>query len=187
MTASKKEIRKEMAAAFALIDKQEHEKTSQKLQERLFQSGLWKNAKTIAVYLSIGNEWDTRNIVEQAFIEGKKVAVPKTIPDTKELIFYEIKNFSQTVKGNFGLEEPNIEKTQPIDKDAIELLIVPGLVFTQDGYRVGFGGGYYDRYLTDFIHPTASLVYTMQLIDDFPIEPFDIPVNYLITEKGIIG
>lgn len=187
MTASKKEIRKEMIAAFAQIDKEKHGEISRQLQERLFQSGLWQNAETIAVYLSMGDEWDTRKIVEQAFLDGKKVSVPKTIPDTKELIFYELTSPTQTVQGNFGLEEPDVAITKPVDKDAIELLIVPGLAFTQNGYRVGFGGGYYDRYLTDFIHPTASLVYTNQFIDTFPIEPFDIPVNYLITEKGIIG
>lgn len=88
--------------------------------------------------------------------------------------------------GYFGLDEPDVKKTTPVKKDAIDLLIVPGLVFTKKGYRVGFGGGYYDRYLTDFTQPTVSLVHTKQFVEDFPIEPFDIPVQYLVTEKGII-
>lgn len=187
MVESKKTIRKAMITAFSQIDERERAEISQQLQEKLFQSNLWENAQTIGVYLSIGNEWDTRNIVKQALLEGKSVAAPKTIPDAKELIFYQIKDPSQTVQGNFGLEEPIVVERNFIEKDAIDLLIVPGLVFTKNGYRVGFGGGYYDRYLTDFIHTTASLVHTKQFIDTFPIEPFDIPVNYLITEKGILG
>lgn len=187
MTENKKEIRKAMMAAFKQIDEDERAEISKKLQQNLFQSELWENAKTIGVYLSVGTEWDTRNIVEQALLEGKRVTIPKTIPDSKELIFYQITNPSQTVPGGFGLEEPDIKVTKQVDKDAIDLLIVPGLVFTQNGYRVGFGGGYYDRYLANFIHMTASLVHTKQFVETFPIEPFDIPVNYLITEQGILG
>ncbi len=187
MPESKKRFREEMIAAFAQLDKEEHDDISRQLQRRLFQSGLWENAQTIAVYLSMGDEWDTRKIVEKAWSEGKRVVIPKTIPDTKEMIFYTLSDWSQTVKGPFNLEEPNIEKTAAVEKDEIELLIVPGLVFTKEGYRIGFGGGYYDRFLADFVYPTASLVHTNQLVDSFYIEPFDIPVNYLITEQGIIG
>lgn len=187
LTESKKSIRKAMIAAFAQISKRERKQISKQLQEELFKSDLWEKAETIGVYLSIGSEWDTRKIVEQALLEGKNVAVPKTVPDMKELIFYQITDPSQTMTGHFGLEEPIVEETTALDKDAIDLLIVPGLVFTREGYRIGFGGGYYDRYLTDFIHTTVSLVHTNQLIDTFEIEPFDIPVNYLITENGIMN
>lgn len=187
MTESKKSIRKAMTAAFKQMDEGERADISRQLQENLFQSELWENAETIGVYLSMGMEWDTHEVVAQAFLEDKHVTVPKTIPDSKELIFYRITDPSQTIKGNFGLEEPDIQVTTAKDKDAIDLLIVPGLVFTQNGYRVGFGGGYYDRYLANFVHTTASLVHTNQFVDTFPIEPFDIPINYLITEQGVIG
>lgn len=187
MPESKKQFRKQMVSAFAQISDEERREISEVLQTRLFASGLWENAETIAVYLSVGNEWDTRKIVEKAWADGKRVAVPKTIPDTKEMIFYALENWSQTVPAPFNLEEPNVEDTVPVTKDEIELMIVPGLVFTKEGYRIGFGGGYYDRYLAGFIHPTASLVHTNQLTESFYIEPFDIPVNYLITEQGIIG
>ena len=187
MPESKKRLREEMLSAFAQLSEKEHKYISKQLQQRLFQSGLWKNAETIAVYLSVRKEWDTRKIVEQAWADGKQVAIPKTIPDTKEMFFYGISDWSQTVKGPFQLEEPNIAETTVVEKEAIELMIVPGLAFTNEGYRIGFGGGYYDRFLADFIHPTASLVHTNQLTDSFYIEPFDIPVNYMITQQGIIG
>lgn len=188
MVESKSSIRKAMRTAFSKIDEKEHDDISDELQAVLFASDLWQKSKTIGLYLSVGKEWDTRNIVNRAFEEDKRVAVPKSIHDSKELIFYEITDWSQVIEnGYYGLDEPDVEQTHPLDKDDIDLLIVPGLVFTKNGYRVGFGGGYYDRFLTDFIHSTASLVHTKQIVESFPIESFDIPVNYLITEQGIIG
>jgi len=186
MTDNKERIRKAMIAARSEIEEAERMEISTQLQEQLYQTDLWKNAETIGVYLSVGKEWDTRDIVERALAQGKNIVVPKTIPDSKELVFYQLEDASQTVAGHFGLEEPDVDKTTPVNKNEIDLLIVPGLVFTRNGYRIGFGGGYYDRFLANFIHPTASLVHTNQLIDTFPIESFDIPVNYLITEKGLI-
>lgn len=175
-----------MLLSLSKMDKTERNEISDQIHQYLFQSDLWRDAQTIGVYLSVGDEWDTREIVKRAFEEGRDVVVPKTIPDTKELVFYRITDLSQTVRGHFNLEEPDMEVTEPIDKDDINLLIVPGLVFTENGYRIGFGGGYYDRFLTDFVHSTISILHSSQIVDTFAVEQFDIPVNYLITEKGII-
>lgn len=168
------------------LEEKERVKISKALQKRLFASDLWREAKTVGLYLSMTNEWDTYQIVEQAFKEGKNIAIPKTIDETRALIFYQIEDLTQTVIGNFGISEPDTQKAKEIDKNQIDLLLVPGLIFTRDGYRIGFGGGYYDRFLTDFVQPTVSLASTKQLVDDFPVEPFDIPVNYLLTEEGFV-
>lgn len=187
MVESKESIRKAMQAAFSQLDEKRHQDISKQLQTALFQTDLWKNAQTIGTYLSIEKEWDTRNIVGQALKEGKRVAVPKTIPDTKELVFYEMDEWADiNEKGYFGLDEPDVTRTRPVEKDALDLLIVPGLVFTTSGYRIGFGGGYYDRYLDDFIHPTVSLVHSKQFVESFPLEAHDIPVQYLVTEHGLL-
>ena len=175
-----------MLLSLSKLDETERIDVSNQIQKHLFESDLWKNAQTIGVHLSVGHEWDTREIVGRAFEEGRAVVIPKTIPDTRELEFYRITDFDQTVIGHFDLEEPDVEMTERVKKDDIDLLIVPGVAFTKNGYSIGVGGGYYDRFLTDFIHPTVSLLHTNQLVDTFPIEPFDIPVMYLITEEGII-
>lgn len=175
-----------MLLSLSKLDETERIDVSNQIQKHLFESDLWKNAQTIGVHLSVGHEWDTREIVGRAFEEGRAVVIPKTIPDKRELEFYRITDFDQTVIGHFDLEEPDVEMTERVKKDDIDLLIVPGVAFTKNGYRIGVGGGYYDRFLTDFIHPTVSLLHTNQLVDTFPIEPFDIPVMYLITEEGII-
>lgn len=187
MGKEKKVVRKTMLLSLSKIDERERNEISNQIQQHLFQSDLWRNAQTIGVYLSIGDEWDTREIVNRAFEEGRSVVIPKTIPDTKELVFYRISNLNQTVMGPFKLEEPDVEVTESVDKDDIDLLIVPGLAFTRDGYRIGFGGGYYDRFLADFVHPTVSILHSSQIVDTFSVEHFDIPVNYLVTEKGFIN
>lgn len=187
MGETKKSLREKMLSELAELSDKDRMNISKQLQEQLFQTDLWKNAETIGIYLSFGTEWDTRAIVKEAYESGKNVAIPKTIPQTKEMDFYVVTDESQVKKGHFDIEEPIVEKATYIDKDKIDLLIVPGLIFSKDGYRIGFGGGYYDRFLTDFIHPTVSLVSRKQLKENIPINEYDIPVHYIITEDEILS
>lgn len=186
MAEKKESMRKEMLETLANLDAEERAKISEQLATNLTKTDLWKNATRIGIYLSFGNEWETRKIIEKAWAEGKKIAIPKTIPKTKAMEFYQIDDYSQVQKGHFDIEEPLIEEAKFVEKDSINLLVVPGLVFSKDGYRIGFGGGYYDRFLTDFIHPTVSLVSEKQLRNSIPINQYDLPVHYLITEERII-
>src|SRR5699024_8900956 len=98
-----------------------------------------------------------------------------------------VTNFEQVRRGHFGMEEPVPEKTQKIEKQQIDLMIVPGLIYNESGYRIGFGGGYYDRFLSDFSHATLALLHSDQLVSSFPVEKFDIPVAFLVTEEGMIS
>src|SRR5690625_5859264 len=111
---------------------------------------------------------------------------PKTYPDERTLIFYKISSFEQIEKQHHGLQEPNPDKATAMQKSQIDLLIVPGLVFNKAGFRIGFGGGYYDRFLVDFPHETLSLLSQSQLINKIPVEHFDKPVEYLIVENKIM-
>ena len=186
MTESKATLRKSMMKKLAELREDERKEISRELALHFFETDLWKESETIGIYLSFGNEWNTQNIIEKAWQEGKEVVIPKTIPDVKEMNFYQIDSFSEVKEGHFGIQEPIIERTIYTDKHAIDLLVVPGLIFSKDGYRIGFGGGYYDRFLTDFIHPTISLVWSEQLVDYLPTNQYDLPVQYILTEKGII-
>lgn len=186
MTADKKTLRESMIKELGELKEDERQSVSKQLHDVLFQSKLWKEAETIGLYISFGIELETKSIIEEAFALGKNIVIPKTIPETKQMNFYQITDWSQVQKGHFGILEPIVEQVTYIEKDNIDLLIVPGLVFSKDGYRIGFGGGYYDRFLVNFIHPTVSLVSKRQLRDAIPINKYDIPVNYLITEDGII-
>lgn len=153
---------------------------------RLFNEAIWKKANTIGITLSIDREVETWPIIEHAWEMDKRVAVPKSIPHLHELTFYKIHSFSQIEEGYAGIMEPNPQQTSQVNHDEIDLLFVPGLVFDQDGFRIGYGGGYYDRYLQHFHHETISLAFECQLVEHIPRNPYDMPVNRIITENNVV-
>lgn len=182
----KKEIRQSVIKKLKALTDKERNNIQLELHNHFIQSTLWKEANTIGVTVSQGFEWDTRKIIESAWEQGKTVVVPKCSAKEKVLTFYELTSFEQLEVVYYNLLEPKISETKPVEKQMIELLIVPGVVFQPNGYRIGFGGGFYDRFLADFTNETVSLVSTIQLKDDLPIEKHDIPVKHLITENGFI-
>ena len=121
-------------------------------------------------------------MIEQALKDGKKVLIPKTYPKGRmEFVVYRPQ---QLVKTSFGLLEPQGD-LEVVDASQIDLIHVPGLVFTTEGYRIGYGGGYYDRYLEHSSGHTLSTVYPCQ-IQDFIPEKHDIPVQeVLIDERNL--
>ena len=120
---------------------------------------------------------------------NKKIIVPKTIPETKELILSELKDYEQDLDiGVYGVLEPNKEFIRPVSYDVIELVLVPGAVFDIKGNRIGYGAGYYDRFLSklDESIPKIALAYDFQIVDKITPHEHDVPMDYIITEKRII-
>nr|WP_211316749.1 5-formyltetrahydrofolate cyclo-ligase [Oceanobacillus arenosus] len=179
----KSELRKEMISKLKNMTAEMKQEIEGQLAANLYQSEVWQCAKSIGITISQGMEWNTKPIIEKAWDEGKIVYVPKCLPKQKQLIFYRFESYDQLEVVYYNLQEPKADETLRVEKDVIELLLVPGLVFDERGYRIGFGGGYYDRFLIDFPNQTISLVATFQLIDQVPTEAFDIPVEQIITEK----
>lgn len=182
----KARLRKWMIAKLMGFSENERKHIDQLLLTGLLETSLWKNANTIGITISGGFEWDTEPIIQAAWQTHKTVCVPKCMPREKKLTFRRITKFSELEKAHFNLMEPIPEKTETISKNNIDLLLVPGIVFDRQGYRIGFGGGYYDRFLTDFPNDTLSLIHSIQLIDHIPKESFDIPVGYILTEKKLL-
>ncbi|GAB2489528.1 5-formyltetrahydrofolate cyclo-ligase [Alkalibacterium psychrotolerans] len=182
---SKETMRKSMMLSLDKIGRLERSRVEKKMHNHLFNSLLWQEAQCIALTVSGEGEWDTRPVIKKAWSEGKRVCVPKSIHSDRVLHFYDLTSFDQLEKGYFGIEEPRTDKTVRCETETIELLIVPGLVFTAAGYRIGFGGGFFDRFLKDFNKPTVSLLHSNQIVESFPIEPHDVPVDFLITEEGM--
>lgn len=152
--------------------------------ENLQKLRVWKHARTIAITISQGFEWDTKPIIEAAWAEGKRVCVPKCEPKEKKLAFHSFTSYDQLEVVYYNLLEPKPDETEVFEKNSIDLIIVPGLLFDKRGYRVGFGGGFYDRYLAGYKNRTVSLVSEeIQLVDEVPNESFDIPVECIVTEK----
>ena len=178
----KKEVRQEVLQQLTKLSAQPElkEKAQEKLRERLFKSEEWQRASVIGITLSMNKELDTAPIIQRALLENKRVGIPVTF-EKGRMIFCEYQLGDPLEETSFGVLEP--VKQLDIPKKEIDLLLVPGVAFSTEGYRVGFGGGFYDRYLVDFKGTTCSLVFTVQLRDDWEPNQYDLPVNKLIIER----
>ena len=150
---------------------------SEKLCERFLASEAYKNAKTIYGYLPYNQEVRTVPMLQQALKDGKKVAVPKCYGDQMEFIYLD--DLTQVEKGYAGIPEPIAD--EPIARDKTALVLMPGLAFDAEGHRIGYGGGFYDKYLSaEPGHPTLALCYEFQMLPHLETEAHDIPVDYVI-------
>ena len=178
----KSELRKQVLHEMKAISQEQKQFIDQALTEQLLQHPFYQEAKVIATYLSFPHEFQTQELIEQALKDGKKVLIPKTYP--KGRMDFVVYDPQQLVKTSFGLLEPQ-GNLEVVDASQIDLIHVPGLAFTTEGYRIGYGGGYYDRYLEYFSGHTLSTIYPCQ-VQDFIPENHDIPVQeVLIDERNL--
>ena len=178
----KAELRKQVLQEMKAVPREQKQFIDQALTERLLQHPFYQEAKVIATYLSFPHEFQTQGLIEQALKDDKKVLIPKTY--SKGRMDFVVYDPQQLVKTSFGLLEPQ-GNLEVVDASQIDLIHVPGLAFTTDGYRIGYGGGYYDRYLKYFPGHTLSTIYPCQ-IQDFSPENHDIPVQeVLIDERNL--
>ena len=175
----KSELRKQVLHEMKAISQEQKQFIDQALTEQLLQHPFYQEAKVIATYLSFPHEFQTQELIEQALKDGKKVLIPKTYP--KGRMDFVIYDPQQLVKTSFGLLEPQ-GVLEVVDASQIDLIHVPGLAFTTEGYRIGYGGGYYDRYLKHFSGNTLSTVYPCQIRDFIP-EDHDIPVQEVLVDE----
>ena len=176
----KAELRKKILQEMKALPRQQKQFIDQALTERLLQHPFYQEAKIIATYLSFPHEFQTQELIEQVLKDGKKVLIPKTYPKGRmEFVVY---NPQQLVKTSFGLLEPQGE-LEVVEASQIDLIHVPGLAFTTEGCRIGYGGGYYDRYLEHFTGHTLSTIYPCQ-VQDFITENHDIPVQEVLIDEG---
>lgn len=181
---NKTEIRKKKIALLKQLSTKEKEAEEHQLYTQLFESNYWKKADTIAVTMSQDFEIDTRPIITEAWKVGKKVVLPRAKKKrVMDFVLYTPDTPLET--SSFGIVEPAAHLSA-VEKDDIDLMIVPGLAYSRNGYRIGFGGGYYDRFLTDYRGMKISLVLKSQQIDAWTPETFDIPLDALITKDEVI-
>ena len=178
----KSELRKQVLQEMKAISQEQKQAMDQALTDQFLKHPFYQEAKVIATYLSFPHEFQTQELIEQALKDGKKVLIPKTYP--KGRMDFVVYDPQQLVKTSFGLLEPQGD-LEVVDASQIDLIHVPGLAFTTEGYRIGYGGGYYDRYLEQFSGHTLSTIYPCQ-IQDFIPENHDIPVQeVLIDERNL--
>ncbi|WP_447383487.1 5-formyltetrahydrofolate cyclo-ligase [Streptococcus pseudopneumoniae] len=176
----KSELHKQVLQEMKAISQEQKQAIEQALTERLLHHPFYQEAKVIATYLSFPHEFQTQGLIEQALRDGKKVLIPKTY--SKGRMDFVVYDLQQLVKTSFGLLEPQ-GNLEVVDASQIDLIHVPGLAFTMEGYRIGYGGGYYDRYLEQFTGHTLSTVYHYQ-VQDFIPENHDIPVQEVLIDEG---
>ena len=173
----KKTLRNQTIAAMKALPQTVKTQADEQLTQCLLELPAFQEAKTLATYLSFDHEVSTAGLIQAALQLGKRVCVPRTYPQGQmEFVEYDPNILEKT---RFGLLEPN-EKGKLVDKSEIDLILVPGLVFQSKGYRIGYGGGYYDRYLADFAGKTVSTIYSIQQ-KEFQPDAFDQAVQEVLV------
>lgn len=155
------------------------------LTERVLGMEEYKACETLFIFVSSPIECDTRQIIADALRRGKRVAVPRCADKAGKMAFYYIHSFDDLSRGTFGLEEPDPQTCERVTDLSSGFCIVPGLCFDLEGYRVGFGKGYYDRFLDAFGGVTAGICYTKYTEKQLPRGAFDRHTDILVTEKFI--
>ena len=162
---------------------------SKKITDTLMNFEEYQQSEKIMLYIATKSEVQTQSIIESARKDNKKIFIPLIAQEKSDLIPSLIHDFEKELAlGNLGIVQPKEEFYRLFPPDILDLVIVPGVAFTQQGYRLGRGGGYYDRFLCKLEEHTYSiaLAFEMQIIEKIPLDENDIPVDCIITEDRTI-
>ena len=174
----KQEIRKQTLEKRNSLTKDQIIEKSKKIKEKLFSSHSYKTAKTIMFYVSFGSEVSTEEMIKEA-LEEKKVCVPITEDHT--IIPSLIEKYEDLdKKGKYNILEPSIMKK--INKDNIDLVIVPGVAFDKELHRIGYGKGYYDKFMKDIKAKKIGLAFSEQIVELTPKDEWDVKLDKVISE-----
>ena len=174
----KKALRAEIRAKKRALTEAQIVRYSEELAQKLFAHPLYQAAKSIYGYMSYNQEVRTMPILRQAQADGKRVAVPKVYGET-DMRFLWLDDPARIAPGAFGIPEPVDDGPEADDPAA--LVLMPGLAFDPQGHRLGYGGGFYDRFLAAEPHPTIALCYAFQLLPQLETEAHDIPVDAVLS------
>ena len=165
-----------------------------RIAEHVRSLSCWRDARVLFCYLSMGSEPETRSLIEDAWREGKRVLLPRVVPDSPVLAWHYVDDFSHLARSAFGIFEP-VPGVHPFcpSSTVMELedavAIVPGLTFDRRGFRLGYGGGYYDRFLAAFHGTSIGICFSDALRDDLGrdgcLDAWDRAVDILVTDEGV--
>ncbi|HEY7471963.1 MAG TPA: 5-formyltetrahydrofolate cyclo-ligase [Gemmatimonadota bacterium] len=185
---SKAAIRERMLAVRGAMDDTVRDAWSTAIVERLEDMPVWRDARVVHTYVgAIAGEVATRGLVRRALAEGKRVVCPRVRWRPRGLESYAIGSLDDLVESRRGLWEPDPARAEPVAVDAMDAVVVPGLAFDRSGWRIGFGAGLYDRFLSTVDAPRIALAFSLQLQDSLPVEPHDEPVDWIVTEGETIA
>ncbi len=149
----------------------------------------YSRAKSLMVYLDYKNEVETKEIIEDVLRQNKNAIIPISKPDTLELHLSNLISIQDLEVSTYGILEPKKDKIFTVLPEIIDIVIVPGVVFDKNGYRIGYGKGYYDRFLSSLDHKfiAIGICYDFQLIDEVPKDIYDYQLDYIVTDERIIN
>lgn len=150
------------------------------LYRQLFASPKWQQANTVGLTLSFPFEIDTAPIIQRAWAENKNVGLARVDAPGK-MNFYSYQQNDELLPSKFGIPEPNPTTAPLLSAGQLDLILVPGIVFNRSNQRIGFGGGFYDRYLAPYKGATIALAFSFQLRDDWEAGAHDLPVSQVIV------
>jgi 5-formyltetrahydrofolate cyclo-ligase len=156
------------------------------IKEKLLSLPEFRDSKVILFYMSIRGEVKTDSMISEVLQTGKKVLVPVADVKNRRLLISEIHDLNELSPGSFGVPEPKHPHEFPIDK--IDLVIIPGIAFDRKGDRIGYGTGFYDRFLKTLKKtvPFIALAYDLQIVPEIPKDEMDVRISKIITEKEVI-
>ena len=179
----KEELRNKIKALRKSLTKQQILEKSDIICNRLFELCEINSAKTVMVYISAFNEVRTDKIIKRLLDGGKNICAPITDESTKTIRAYYFDNTDALIKGAYGILEP--PKTHITDISEIDVAIIPGIAFDKNGNRMGFGEGYYDRFLADFKGTKIGIGYKFQCEYNIDTDEYDIPMDYIVNEEEV--
>lgn len=186
----KKIIRSELLSKRDLLSSDKWSEYSKTIEKNILKSNIYKNCKKLLVYMDFHGEVGTMSLIEEALLNGKEVYLPKVHEGFNEarMDFYKISSTFELVDGYKGIMEPISNPStcfdyENSDKEGL-LMLVPGVAFDNKGHRLGYGKGYYDKYLADKEKIlTIGLCFSLQVLDEIPTEDTDITLDYIVNEK----
>jgi 5-formyltetrahydrofolate cyclo-ligase len=185
----KADLRKEMLKLRKNMYTQNVSSFSNKIISSIMELPEFINSKNIMLYLSFNKEVNTYPLARWCLDNGKTVIAPYCIQTKREIVPYKITNLlGDLTKSTFGVMEPKQDILEKVNIEDIDLIIVPGVVFDENCNRIGFGAGYYDRFLTKRSKNTTviGIAYDYQIIDKVPTGEYDVPLDYIITQERTI-
>ncbi|NLC44678.1 MAG: 5-formyltetrahydrofolate cyclo-ligase [Clostridiales bacterium] len=185
---NKSDLRKIMANKRSRIPIKIRTSKSEIIMNKLRSLQIYNDSKLIFVYVSFRSEVETHSFINQALKDGKRIAVPLTISEGKLLLPCEIYSLDDLAPRTLGILEPDKDNIKEVNSKDIDLAVVPGLAFDPSGNRLGFGAGYYDRFLPSLRKGaiTIGVCFDEQLVEQLPVEDFDVPLDAVLTNLGLI-
>ena len=182
MKPKKSDIRSRLLEMREQLGKGEVRQAGEAVTQRLTRTDFYQRANCLSCYVSVKNEVNTHTLIRLAIDDGKRVAVPVLTSQKGQMIHREVDSLENLEPNPLGLLEPPEGAGAHVLPEAFDLIVVPVVAFDRRGYRIGFGGGYYDRFLARCSALKVGLAYDFQCLDEVPSGPHDQRLDRILTE-----